>query len=566
MRFQLLHNDRRTGAAMAAKPSIAARILKSRSVRIFLGCGAACVVTAFVAVFGLKQSFEVGRLSEAPWYDDVVYLYTAQVLLHAAPHQPWLHTLWQLVNQHAPLSTFLGALGFLAVPEGLSGPYIANTLVLGGFLIGCVFLLRPIPVAAAVGIIAAIGAIPLASLSITEFRPDFAWGFLSGLAGAALLRPRLFAFRWMMWLAIGALSGLALVSKPSAVPATAVLLAVAFGGSALLHMMSQTGEVIWIRLRAIMRAAALIGLGTALVAGPVYAVIWHDVYTYILLAMVKLHDQNTIPGDLLFHSLYYSTGDGGRVTLGRAIWVLLAFWTAALGYGLLLARHLVPRLLCYLSVILLAYAIPSLTVVKSLFFGSAFYGVLIASSAAVAGELWCRVLPRRRPDARIAIAGLTCATGVALLVNQNMLQSPTVLMTFSPEARKDSLEASDYIWSVLKSHALAREEGQQSRRVEQVMVLTPEPVTGGALSLYAATEGVPLRAYGFYYARSVDDLVSRLAEFDFVIATNSIRSQLFGPRLGDALLAVLNDRTDFKLIATYSRIVGGTVKVYEHIR
>jgi hypothetical protein len=156
---------------------------------------------------------------------------------------------------------------------------------------------------------------------------------------------------------------------------------------------------------------------------------------------------------------------------------------------------------------------------------------------------------------------------VALLVIENMLRPPTVLMAQSPEARRDSLDASAYIWSVLKEHTLAREQGQPSpRRIEQVMVLTPEPVTAGALSLYAATEDVPLRAAGFYYVKSVDDLVARLGEFDFAIATNSISYQLYGPRLGDSFLAVMDSRTDFKPIATYSRIVGGIVKVYEHVR
>jgi hypothetical protein len=509
----------------------------------------------------------MGRLSEAPLYDDVVYLYTAQALLHAAHHQPWLETLRQLVDQHAPLSTFLGALGFLIIPEGLSGPYVANGLVLDGFLTGCVLLLRPMPVAAAAGIIAAVGAIPIASLSITEFRPDFAWGMLNGLAVVALLRRHLLTFGWTVLVAIGVLCGLALVSKPSASPATAVILTAAFGGSMLLQLATPSADGIRMRLPAITRVTILISLGAALAAGPVFGVIWHDVYTYIHWVLVELHDQHSVPGDNLVQLLYYSTGDGGGVTLGWALWMLLAFWAAALGYGLLAARDLVPRLLCYLSVILISYAIPSCTAVKSLFLGSAFYGVLIASSVAVAGDLWCRVQLWRRPGIHVAIAAIICATGVALLVVQNMIEAPKVLMTYSPEGRRESLEASTYIWSELKKRTLAREEHQPSLgRMAQVMVLTPEPVTAGALSLYAATEDVPLRAFGFYYARSVNDLLSRLAEFDFVVVTNSIPSQLYGPRLGDIFLAEMNSRMDFKNIATYSRILGGTVKVYERAR
>src|SRR5262245_55348528 len=137
---------------------IARRPRFSRSIAVGT---AVVVVTIFVAFFGLQRSSEIGRLAAPPGYDDVAYLFTAQVLLHAAQHQSWLETLRQLIDQHAPLSTFLAVLGFLAVPQGWAGPYIANCLVLGGFLVGCAVLLRPLPTAAIIGAIAAIGAIPV---------------------------------------------------------------------------------------------------------------------------------------------------------------------------------------------------------------------------------------------------------------------------------------------------------------------------------------------------------------------------------------------------------------------
>jgi hypothetical protein len=95
------------------------------------------------------------------------------------------------------------------------------------------------------------------------------------------------------------------------------------------------------------------------------------------------------------------------------------------------------------------------------------------------------------------------------------------------------------------------------------MVLSPEPVTAGALSLLAVTQDVPLRAYGTYYARTIDELVLQIKNFDYAVVTNSVQSQLYGPRLGDAFMKVMDDRQDFKPIASYSRLVGGTVRVYE---
>jgi hypothetical protein len=525
---------------------------------------AVVVVTIFVSFFGLERSSEIGRLAAPPGYDDVAYLFTAQVLLHAAQHQPWLETLRQLIDQHAPLSTFLGVLGFLAVPQGWAGPYIANCLVLGAFLIGCAVLLRPLPTAAIIGAIAAIGAIPVASLSITEFRPDFAWGFLSGLAAAALLRRRLFQFSWKRLLLIGLLCGLALVSKPSTGPFTAVILATAFVGSVLLYVLAGDPPAIRTRLRAIARVATLIGLGAAIVAGPVCAIIWRDVYAYILLALVELHDENAASGNFLFQLLFYSTGPGGRTALGQALWVLLLFWAAALAYSAIYKGGLLPRLICYLAVILVAYAIPTHTDTKTLFLGGAFYGTLIASTCAIAGELWrIAAKPHRPTGIRTGAVALIFVAGIALLVRANALRHPVVLVWASPEIRTDRMEATEQIWSVLKDHVVSREKELAIPKIYNVMVLSPEPVSAGTLSLLAVTQDVPLRAYGTYYARAIDELVLQIENFDYAVVTNSIQHPLYGPRLGDVFMKVMDDRQDFKRITSYSRLVGGTVKVYE---
>jgi hypothetical protein len=522
------------------------------------------IVTIFVAFFGLQRSFEIGRLAAPPWYDDVVYLYAAQALRHAVQHQSWLETLRQLVDQHAPLSTLLAVLGFLAVPQGWAGPYIVNCLVLGGFLAGCAVLLRPLPTAAIFGVIAAIGAIPVASLSITEFRPDFAWGFLSGLAATALLRPWLFQFSWKKLVLIGILCGLALVSKPSTGPFTAVILATAFAGSVLLHVLSGHYATASARFHTIARVAALIGLGAGIVAGPIYAVIGREVYAYILLALVELHDQNLIPGGFLFQLLYYSIGPGGEIALGQAFWVLFSFWVTVLVYCAVHKSRMLPRLICYLAVIFVAYAIPTNTDSKSLYFGGAFYGTLIASSAAIAGELWrIAAASPRMTRLRTYAAGLICVAGIGLLVRANALHYPTVLMSQAPQMRKDLAEATAQIWSTLKDHVVSREKEQATPKIYNVMVLSPEPVTAGALSLLAVTEDVPLRAYGTYYARTLDELVLQIKNYDYAVVASSVQSQLYGPRLGDAFIKVMGERQDFKLISSYSRLVGGVVKVYE---
>ena len=50
----------------------------------------------------------------------------------------------------------------------------------------------------------------------------------------------------------------------------------------------------------------------------------------------------------------------------------------------------------------------------------------------------------------------------------------------------------------------------------------------------------------------------------FSMARN-IQHQLFGPRLGDAFTAELNQRDDFQLIGSYQRLSGEPVNLYERL-
>jgi hypothetical protein len=382
------------------------------------------------------------------------------------------------------------------------------------------------------------------------------------------LHRRLFQFSWKRSLLIGLLCGVALVSKPSTGPFTAVILATAFVGSVLLYVLdvlARDRAAVRTGFRAIARVTALIGLGAAIVAGPVYAIIWRDVYAYILLALVELHDVNAAPGDFLFQLLFYSTGPAGGTVLGQALWVLLLFWVAAFTCAIY-KGDLLPRLICYLAVILVAYAIPTYTDTKTLWLGGAFYGTLIALTCAIVGELW-RIAAKsnRLTGLRIGAAGLIGVAGIALLVRANALHHPVVFVLWaSPEVQTDTTKAAAQVWSVLKDHVVSREKELATPKTYNVMVLSPEPVTDDTLSLLAVTQDVPLRAYGAYYAKTIDELVLQIKNFDYAVVTNSIQQPLPGPRLSDVFVKVMDDRPDFKLITSYSRLVGGTVKVYEH--
>jgi hypothetical protein len=84
------------------------------------------IVSAFIIVTALRRSLDIGRLSIPPVYDDVVYLYFSQSILHAASHQSLAATVWQIIDQHSPLTILFGVIGYSVVNAGDVGPYIAR--------------------------------------------------------------------------------------------------------------------------------------------------------------------------------------------------------------------------------------------------------------------------------------------------------------------------------------------------------------------------------------------------------------------------------------------------------
>ena len=524
-------------------------------------------IAALVASIALHRSLEVGRLSGPMWYDDVVYLFNAQSMLHDAPHQPVQTTIWQLLGEHALIPVLLGCLGFLLVPAdstsaGLIGPYICNTLLLLGFLVGCISQLRKMPTAAIVGIVCAVGATPLASLTITEFRPDFAWGQITALAALAAVSTNVFTCSRRKVVIIGLLAGLALIGKPSAVPVTFVMLVLAFGGAIWIHW-RESGAVRRPRLYSL---ALLIG-SIAVVATPVYWVSGAEIYNYIITALVTIKDQNTIQGDILFQWSYYSFGPGGATVIGSALPVCLVVWLGGLLFAAVYSRPLLRRFLVLFVVLAASYAAPSQTAVKTVFLGAGFYALLILSAVYVGARVG-ELAMDKWPQSRLwpVMAGMTFLVGGGTLIYANLIDHPTGLMEAAPDRRQDLADGTARIWSVLKENTLAAQQAHKQTGISRVMVLTPEPITAGWISLYSVIENVPLRGVGLYYARSLEDLHVELKRVDYVVAGNSIKYQLYGPRLGDDFMAEMNARDDFHLIGSYSRITGEIVNIYERVR
>ena len=528
-----------------------------------LWCGIAVLATVvFVATFAIERSLEFGRLSVPSSYDDVAYLFDAQSLLHKAAHQPLLTTLHQLLDEHAIIPVVLGSIGFTLMPSGLIGPYILDSVLLLGFLIGCARQLRVLPTAAIIGIVFAVGSIPLASLSITEFRPDIGWGLFTGLAVMAAVSTDIFTASRARIVGAGLLAGLALIGKPTALPATVLALGLAHGGAVLIHWREGRGTQ---PARPRWSSLALLFASVLAVAGPVYIVVGRAIYNYVI-AAIATKDQVAIPGNLYFHLSYYSFGQGGEIVLGSALPICLVIWFVCVQFAAFYSKRMLQRFLVLLATLAATYGVPSLLVIKSVYFGAAFYALLVLSTLYVATQVLA-VAAATWPRARAwpVLAGLTFVAGGFLVIKANLIDHPTGLMEPSAAQRQDMADGTARIWGILKEHALAAHQAHPETDIESVIVLAPEPITAGWISLYGEIENVPVRGIGAYYAASLDQLNTLLPNAAYVVAGSSIQHQLFGPRLGDAFTAELNQRDDFQLIGSYQRLSGEPVNLYERL-
>jgi 4-amino-4-deoxy-L-arabinose transferase-like glycosyltransferase len=272
--------------------------------------------------FQIQSSLHSGALSLPSTYDDLNYFNDALPrlgILYRDGGRAFL--LGLLANPpHAPLQTFLALAGF-----GLFGPhpwaaYVMNMLpltLLLRLLLG--LAARALPLGTSVVLAAALLGFPLLGLMVLDFRPDMLCAMLTA-AGALIViaDPRWRAGdRRSLQLACALFVG-ALLAKPTLAPVTVVV----FGVAAVAVVALQS------RSRAEARRLALLamrcgGLG-ALIALPYYLAALPHLIEYIHVnvfgsqANIWRHQYSALD-----NALYYITGPGGHVAVGRA-WLTLA--------------------------------------------------------------------------------------------------------------------------------------------------------------------------------------------------------------------------------------------------
>ncbi len=535
-----------------------------RSSKLLFALALSIFVVTFITAVALTASVARGRLSIPPMYDDVVYLYWSQQIIHAPPHTSIFSALYQMLDQHSPLTTLFGIVGYTLFQSGDIGPYIVATTPLVPFVMVCVLLLDGLPILAIIGIIGAVGSLPILRNFVTEFRPEPAWGALTAISAIAFFAIDVFSCTRRKQIAIGLFAGLAVISKPTTSPLTMAILAVAFLGANVVSFIEQRRGGSPPRFQSIVAGTATVSIAALVVIIPVGAIIGPEIYGYITWVMRDVSTQVKYEGSFLDHVLFYSIRASGLQMLGASFPIFLAIWIVGISYAARRQPAVLPRILAVFLVVLISYAVPSVSVVKFVWFGAAFYSILIIATLYLIGLLYR--LPsdfRLPPSPKVWLLRSIFAIGIVLFFSSNLMDQPSRLFSMDAAARADLTDRSERTWSVLQAAKRARMVSEAPGHVSNVMTIASEPIMGAVISLYGMKENLPIRALEFSYAQSVDELIERLPEMDYVVVAPSSKQALSGAMLGDGLLAVMKERPDFSRIATLPLRSGVAANIYE---
>jgi len=487
----------------------------------------------------LQRSAAVGRLSFPPAYDDVGYFVSGYDVYASFLANGLSASALLLLHDHAPLQSILAMIGDFLFGLGPWSAYLANGFLVVGLVLVLLVFTRPLQPIARFAIIAYVISLPLTGNLVTEFRPDFYWGLLCGIAVYLMLNREFLRGSPINTYAPAIFVAFAVLAKPSASPATAALLGIA----ALF--------AIWLQrpLRARLPNLGKFVLVTSVIAGPYFATNATAIYDYIHQAMVEQYDVNKLDAPFWTQALYYSTGGPGPFTLSTALWVgiLLFIWNLAF-LCLSRSREDLIRYCCFGLVVLVAYIIPTASPVKTPFLGSIFYGTflffMVRGLILAFAQFGHLVQPKARRSILISAAG----PAVLILFTLTTFHGWRLLSTEPKNIAGEWTQASHQLTTALEKEVTAVD----LQRPAIVFITAAYPVSSTNVSLASRWDGIQMEGDGGYYIRSLKEGEEHARRADFVLISQKYMGPYPGSELGLSLLQRIRDSGDFALVTDFA--------------
>ena len=375
---------------------------------------------AIVTLAALQYSFRHGRLITVPLYDDVGYFADAAERVEVFYDGGLSGLRWMYADRppHSPFETAMAMCGFLLFGFHDWAPYAMNSLLALGYFLAADRWLRGARLSAKLICLAIVALIPFVGMAVEEFRPDHAVALFTSIGVFLIVSEPFVNGPRKRQLAAGAWLGLAMLTKPPVFPQTLVL------GFAAMGLATLSGWIIayedfHARSRVIVRAVGgAVLIPFILIPLPHYIHDRHHIGDYIHEILWGHFKQSyALEGTGADHLLYYLTGHGGQLMLGRFLWLLTGIIVLiALAIALRGRRRDGIRLAAMIGMIVLAWLIPTAIKTKQEFFGLAFRHVAGIHGVVRRRAMVCRrtgqpplensMGPRRQHHSRLLVAVL----------------------------------------------------------------------------------------------------------------------------------------------------------------
>ena len=367
----------------------------------------------------VRGSSKIGRLSNLPNYDDVVYFVSAADFLQSV-REGGVGGAVDFARRdqlHSPFSTAMAAVAFSIEGLRAAAPYRLNAILIAAYLGGLAYFLRHAERRFLALALVFFLVPPFVTMAVVEFRPDMAWATVVGfLAVFALTRADFFHNRKVAAF-YGLCIGLGLLIKPTTFAMTLAVSAMAFGFAWMLEVERADFRSAAGRLFPTLLALAL---PLVLVAGPYFAIFGESVWRYFIDNSFGVNASVWVcREDRLTQWLYYLDGAGARCNLAsQKITILTAwlFFAVRRSWRAPLAVRL--QTLFLAMTICIVYVVNAAAPLKSPHLGGAIYGTLFFSLAFFAGEAFASLRSASKEARFNAFSGLVLVTLVALFTYQ----------------------------------------------------------------------------------------------------------------------------------------------------
>lgn len=492
----------------------------------------------------LQTSSRIGRLSNITSYDDVVYLNHASRIyfrFRAEGAGP-AATEFLTQNPHAFFPVANALTGFLLLGPEVPRIYHMLAVVVLTFLAAVVYFTRDLPWRLRWALILGSLALPFATASAVEFRPDFMWATVLGASSVAWLAAERPFSRRRYALFYGVAVGALLLIKPSTFAMTLLVAGGAWilGAAAALAGRRATPTQIVAHLGWALLAAVAVAGWYWLLHGP-------EILGYFYVnSFGENRDVWKFRAEPWEVWTFYLRGSALHTNLGA---FLLPFVLAYVAGALIDLRHgdwfRRVRGGAFLWMLLGAFVASSAFGMKSPFLGGAFYGLLLF------GAIWQIVRLVRWSVAEGGWAPSrrqTLAAGAILSLALSGYAYPAVSQ-LKPEVRR----AQKVINQGVLRDLLAR---TKYREGTSILLTHGAPVVWEYLQMEFRARSRDLRTSSAAFMKDPGEVLARAETFEYLVVQDpdllrTVRHAIPGQQLQAPLLAHLRAAPRWQLVGRY---------------